>query len=157
MAARYALAGVAGLALVAAVASGTTLLLVRSLLQTQPVLAVGMPGRGGYAAGNGMGGLVEGKEIALPKFVTNLADPGAAVDVTFVLVVRSDKDAARVERAKNQLRDGILGLLRTRRAADLTGPGGKDRLAELVLQRANELLGSGTVTRVLVPDMVTQP
>lgn len=154
---KYVLAGLGALVLVSLIASGMTLLVARSVLAPQPVLAVGAPDRGGYVNGNGGSVLVEGKEVALPKFVTNLADTGGAVDVTFVLVVRSEKDAAKVEKAKNQLRDAILGLLRTKRVAELTGPGGKDKLAESVATRVNDLLGSGMIAKVLVPDMVTQP
>lgn len=150
----YVAAGLLGVALIALVASAVALLAVRAMLPS-PVLAVGAPDRGGYVAGSG--GLVQGKEVALPKFVTNLADPGAAVDVTFVLVVRTEKDAQRVQEVKNQLRDTILGVLRAKKAAELTGPNGKDSLARDIQARANELLGSGTVTRVLVADLVTQP
>ncbi len=153
----YVIAGLVGLVLVAAVSSGMTLLVMKSMI---PRAVPAGEERGGYAAASGGSTLVESaevKEVALAKFVTNLADEGGAVDVTLVLMVRSEKDAQRVEKLKNQIRDSILGILRTKKSVELKRPDGKDTLAKDVLTKANEMLGRDTVTRVLVTDMVTQP
>lgn len=99
----------------------------------------------------------EGREVSLGQFTTNLAERGAAVQISFVFLVAGEKEAARVEAAKSELRDAILGLLRDKKSADLAGAQGKDRLAAEVRARANEVLGEPIVSRVLITEMLAQP
>lgn len=122
------------------------------------LVATRLGARPGAAAEAAAGGGAElGPLVVLPRFITNLADPGTAVDVTFAIAAVDSAAVARVEAAKTALRDPILGVVRNQRAVDLVGAGGKDRLVGLVRQAVEEQLGPGVVQRVLVVDLVTQP
>lgn len=101
--------------------------------------------------------LPEGPQVPLAKFVTNLAEPGTAIDVSFALVLADEKQVAQIDKQKLLLRDAILGVIRATRPAEVTGPEGKDRLAAAVMARISEILGPGVVQQVLVTDLVTQP
>lgn len=141
----WILAGLVGLGLVAGVAAG-----VAAMVAQRQAGGAGASQRPAARAG-------EGREVSLGEFTTNLAERGSAVQVTFVLIVPGEKEAARVEAARSELRDAVLGLLRDTRAADLSGAQGKDRLARSVLARVNQVLGEPVVNRVLVTDIVAQP
>ncbi|MCG0237980.1 MAG: flagellar basal body-associated FliL family protein [Firmicutes bacterium] len=139
--------GLAAVALVAAV----TVVTVRVVLSTMN----GSPAAAGAPAEGAEG--PRGQEVPLEKFVTNLKDPGTAVDVTLVLVVPGKKEAARVAAMESRLRSALIGMLRGLTSRDLAGPEGQALVAARALETANKVLGSGTVIEVLVTHMVTQP
>lgn len=136
---------------------GLVLLVVAAGVAAGVAMAVvGRQGGGNTpaAAGSKPG---EGREVSLGQFTTNLAERGAAVQISFVFLVAGEKEAARVEAAKSELRDAVLGLLREKKPADLAGAQGKDRLAREVQARVNEVLGGPVVSRVLITEMLAQP
>lgn len=99
----------------------------------------------------------KGLEVKLDKFVTNLNEPGTAIDITLVLVVPGKDEAAQVEEMKFPLRAALIGVLRGLSSRELVGPQGQALVAARALERANQVLGADTVIEVLVTDMVTQP
>lgn len=95
--------------------------------------------------------------LKLKNFVTDLADKDRAryVDVTIAV---GTKDAVTLEAVKKQevqIRDLILSQLRTRTAADLTGAGGKDKLAESLKEALSKLLKEN-FKAVFITDLVVQ-
>lgn len=91
------------------------------------------------------------------NFTTDLADKDRLryADVTVALAM---KDQAAVEAAKSaepQIRDVILSQIRTRVAADLAGPAGKDKLAESLQKALSDLL-KAQFKKVYVTDLVIQ-
>lgn len=142
----WILGGIAILALAAGIAAGVAVAVVRR-----------QGGESAPVAGQAELKPGEGREVSLGQFTTNLAERGAAVQISFVLLVPGEKEAARVEAAKSELRDAVLGLLRDKKPSDLAGAGGKDRLAREIQARANEVLGEPIVSRVLITEMLAQP
>lgn len=93
--------------------------------------------------------------VSLAKFVTDLADKDRPryVDVTVVLALKSDKVKPKVEKAVPEIRDAILGHLRTLTASQLAGAEGKDRLAQSLQQVLNKHQG---IRKVLITDLLVQ-
>lgn len=101
--------------------------------------------------------VAEGVFFKTKNFVTNLADSDRLryVDATVALAV---KDEAALEVAKTiepQIRDTVLGQLRQRTAAELSGPAGKDKVAEALSAAISELL-PGQLLKVYVTDLTVQ-
>lgn len=99
--------------------------------------------------------------LALKNFVTDLADKERAryVDVTMQLGFRDAVDLAAAKKLEPQIRDIILGQLRTRVAADLAGATGKEKLAESLKVPLTELLKSTAkngLKGIFITDLVVQ-
>ncbi|MFZ5814004.1 MAG: flagellar basal body-associated FliL family protein [Bacillota bacterium] len=90
-------------------------------------------------------------------FVTNLADTDRLryIDVTIALGVKSEESEKKLKEAEPQVRDLILSQIRSLTSADLAGPQGKAKLAE-VLEKALAESFKDHVTKVYVTDMVVQ-
>lgn len=95
--------------------------------------------------------------LSLKNFVTDLSDKDRLryADITVSLAI---SDAAALEEAKKkepQIRDAVLGLLRSRLAADLLGAAGKDRLAEELTKALHPVLKK-SLKKVYITDMIVQ-
>lgn len=144
----WSVAGVLALLLAGGVGYGVSRMMIAS---AQPAGAAGIGGNLPHSS------LPAGPVVSLPKFVTNLSESGTAIDVTFALVLTREEDVATVETHKLLLRDQILGVIRSKKAADVQALAGKEGLAADVLAAVQEVLGPEVVRQVLVTDMVTQP
>lgn len=100
---------------------------------------------------------VETSFFKMNKFVTNLADTNQLryIDVTIALGLKGPESEKFVKSAEPQIRHVILSQIRTLKAADLAGPEGKDKLAQVIHEGLVELLADH-ITNVYVTDMVIQ-
>lgn len=95
--------------------------------------------------------------LKLKNFVTDLADRDRLryVDVTVALGLETEAAVEEAKKVEPQIRDLILSNLRSKKAEDLAGAAGKDRLAEELTQELGEVLHD-LLKRVYVTDLVVQ-
>lgn len=90
------------------------------------------------------------------KFTTNLADERRYINVSFDLVIRDVKDKQKVEQNLPLVRDAIVEILNAKRAAEVTGENGREKLKQEVQEKVNHRLGGQFVQKVLITDFVVQ-
>ena len=102
--------------------------------------------------------LPENGVLELKPFVTNLKDPGGNryINVTFHLVMSSEKEKQKVEKNVPIVRDAVLRVLNAKNALEVTGPEGSNTLMQEIQKAVNEALGGSFVTSVLITDKVVQ-
>lgn len=95
--------------------------------------------------------------LKLKNFVTDLADKDRSryVDVTIAVGFKDAEALATGKKLEPQIRDIILSQLRTRVAAELAGPTGKDKLAETLKEPLAKLLKDG-LKAIYITDLVIQ-
>lgn len=95
--------------------------------------------------------------LSLKNFVTDLSDKDRLryVDVTVTLAISNPVALEEAKKKDPQIRDTVLGLLRSRVAADLLGAAGKDRLAEELAKALQPVLKK-SLKKVYITDMVVQ-
>ncbi len=144
-AALYIVFGLLGLLAVSAVAGGTAYLVM------QGKLAAAAPERSTED-------LTDSVVIALEPFVTNLADEGRHryINVTFELVVPSQREAEKVQANLPLIRDAILGILGRKDSKEVTGEIGSNTLKIEIQSKINSLLGDEYVKQVLITDFAVQ-
>lgn len=91
------------------------------------------------------------------NFTTDLADKDRLryADVTVALAMKDEVALTAAKNAEPQIRDVILGQIRTRTAADLAGPAGKEKLAEALQKALSDLL-KDQFKKLYVTDLVIQ-
>ena len=91
-------------------------------------------------------------------FIVNLMDSANIryVKVMMEVELSSGDVAAEIEEKKPALRDMVISLLSNRTYSELLGVRGKTQLREELLRRMNQILTSGTVTRIYFTEFVVQ-
>ena len=96
----------------------------------------------------------------LDAFIVNLMDKSAAarryLKVTMALEVDGEASRAGVERYKTQLRDTIILLLSAQGFDDISTVEGKLGLKQEIQARVNQVLGTGTVSKIYFTEFVVQ-
>ncbi len=101
---------------------------------------------------------VAGVNFSLEPFVVNLVDAGGTKYLKVSIQIELS-DAKLMEKAKNrtpQLRDAIITLLTSKTSDELITAEGKILIKDEIKQRANQILGEGTVLNVYLTDFVMQ-
>ena len=99
-----------------------------------------------------------GVNFAFEPFVVNLMDSGGSKYLK-VSIQLELSEAKLMEKAKNktpQLRDAIITLITNKTSEELISAEGKIILKDEIKQRANQILGEGTVLNVYLTDFVMQ-
>lgn len=93
----------------------------------------------------------------MKSFMTNLADKDRVryIDVTISLGLKTADSKKFAESADPQIRHLILTQIRSMSAAELSGPEGKQKLAEAVKTCLNDLM-KDHLSKVYITDMVIQ-
>ena len=91
-------------------------------------------------------------------FIVNLMDSANIryVKVMMEVELSSADVEAEIEEKKPALRDMVISLLSNRTYGELLGVRGKTQLREELLRRMNQILTSGTVTRIYFTEFVVQ-
>lgn len=99
----------------------------------------------------------KGKVVTLSRFLTDLADRDRRryVDVTMSVLVEGETAALALQEDMPEVRDAVLGYLRSQGASELIGSVGKERLAAALEQVLGPLVPGG-VRKVYITDMVVQ-
>lgn len=138
-------AGLAGLLVIVAAGGGAAYLVLRNIAPTHAA----------ETAGHQEIDLAKAATVNL-KFTTNLADERRYINVSFDLVIRDVKDKQQVEKNLPLIRDAIVESLNTKRAAEVTGENGREKLKQEVQEKANRVLGGTYIQKVLITDFVVQ-
>lgn len=99
-----------------------------------------------------------GVNFSFEPFVVNLMD-SAGTKYLKVSIQIELSDAKLMEKAKSrtpQLRDAIITLITNKTSEELITAEGKIMLKDEIKQRANQILGEGTVLNVYLTDFVMQ-
>lgn len=101
--------------------------------------------------------VVSAKTFGLDEFLVNLADEDGKryLKVKVFLGYDNKKLDAELEEKKPILRDAIISVLRTKKAADIT-PKGVESIKLEIIQRINPLLEKGQLNNVYVNDILVQ-
>jgi len=110
------------------------------------------------------GGTEQKKEtasLALGEFIVNLADQGELryVKATIVLAVRGEPAQAGHGEEKGPspaVRDAVIGVLSSKRFAELVQTGGKERLKKDIVIAVNKRLEGGEAVDVYFSDFAMQ-
>jgi len=91
-------------------------------------------------------------------FIVNLMDSANIryVKLNMEVELSSSDVIAEIEEKKPALRDMVISLLSNRTYSELLGVRGKTQLREELLRRMNQILASGTVTRIYFTEFVVQ-
>lgn len=99
-----------------------------------------------------------GVNFSFEPFVVNLMDSGGTKYLKVSIQIEL-ADAKLIEKAKArtpQLRDAVITLLSTKTSEELISSEGKIILKDEIKQRANQILGEGTVLNVYLTEFVMQ-
>lgn len=101
--------------------------------------------------------VVSAKTFGLDEFLVNLADEDGKryLKVKVFLGYDNKKLDAELEEKKPILRDAIIGVIRTKKAADIT-PKGVESIKMEIIQRINPLLEKGKLNNVYINDILVQ-
>ncbi|MDR2800850.1 MAG: flagellar basal body-associated FliL family protein [Desulfovibrio sp.] len=96
--------------------------------------------------------------VALPAFITNLADPLGQRIIRLRIEIETADARVKNEVASNnaRIRDAILLLLASKTHADLSTPEKKILLKSEITDRLNAILGRGKVSQVFITDLFIQ-
>lgn len=91
-------------------------------------------------------------------FIVNLMDSANIryVKVMMEVELSSGDVSAEIDQKKPALRDMVISLLSNRTYSELLGVRGKTQLREELLRRMNQILTSGSVTRIYFTEFVVQ-
>ena len=100
----------------------------------------------------------EGRVVALPPFLVNLADPAGRryLKLSMEVEVNAPEAAREIESQNAKVRDALILLLSSKPYAELSLPEGKLQLKNEVADRLNQILGAPRVTRVYFTEFVVQ-
>jgi|GEM_PF-3068551 len=95
-------------------------------------------------------------ELKLTKFTTDLADKDRQryTEVTISLTFPAKEDAEAAKKLESMIRNTVLTVLRDRKAADLSGAEGKQKLIEALVKPLKEQLPK--LKEVFVTDLIVQ-
>ncbi len=99
-----------------------------------------------------------GVNFSFEPFVVNLMDSGGTKYLKVSIQIEL-ADSKLMEKAKSrtpQLRDAIITLITNKTSEELITAEGKIMLKDEIKQRANQILGEGTVLNVYLTDFVMQ-
>jgi Flagellar basal body-associated protein len=101
--------------------------------------------------------VVSTKTFGLDEFLVNLADEDGKryLKVKVFLGYDNKKLDAELEEKKPILRDAIISVLRTKKAADIT-PKGVESVKIEIIQRINLMLEKGQLNNVYINDILVQ-
>ncbi|MEN2986142.1 MAG: flagellar basal body-associated FliL family protein [Thermodesulfovibrionaceae bacterium] len=101
---------------------------------------------------------IQGINFAFEPFVVNLMDQGGNkyLKVSIQLELANAKFAEVAKNKTPQLRDAIITLLTNKTSEELITPEGKILLKDEIKNRANQILGEGSVLNVYLTDFVMQ-
>lgn len=99
-----------------------------------------------------------GVNFALEPFVVNLMDQGGGkyLKVSIQIELANAKISEQAKAKTPQLRDAIITLITNKTSEELITPEGKILLKDEIKQRANQILGEGSVLNVYLTDFVMQ-
>ena len=112
----------------------------------------------GYVPGQAAAGARQGLMYDAGEFVTNLADTGVRrfIKVHVQLEVADQSVSSTLSREAVTVRDCVLGVLRSRTFAAVSGEQGMDELGQEVVKRLNALFGEGRVAAIFFTEFVVQ-
>jgi len=122
-------------------------------------------GHGGKASlpakpgAHGESGEREGNFVEVPTMVVNLRSPDGAMrflKLHFMLVPGPNTDAEALKAKLPLILDSYQPFLRELRPEDLAGSAAVFRVKEEMMVRANEVAGAGSVSDILIEDLVQQ-
>jgi flagellar protein FliL len=160
----YIVVGVIALAVVVG-AGGLTAYLVsdqraKAAAEAATAKAAASGGAGGEKTAPGVSPLKVTPEttVELKPFTTNLADSGRTsyINVTFQLILTSNKEKKKIEEKLPLVRDTVLRVLNGKQSMEVTGKDGANKLKSDLLTEINAALGSTVVDAVLISDIVVQ-
>lgn len=101
--------------------------------------------------------VVSAKTFGLDEFLVNLADEDGKryLKVKVFLGYDNKKLDTELEEKKPILRDAIISVLRTKKAADIT-PKGVESVKIEIIQRINSILEKGQLNNVYINDILVQ-
>lgn len=101
--------------------------------------------------------VVSEKTFDLGEFLINLSDEDGKryLKVKMFLGYDEKKLAAELEEKKPILRDAVISVVRTKKAADIT-PKGVETIKMEIIQRINPLLEKGQLNNVYINDILVQ-
>lgn len=101
--------------------------------------------------------VVSTKTFGLDEFLVNLADEDGKryLKVKVFLGYDNKKLDTELEEKKPILRDAIIGVIRTKKAADIT-PKGVESIKMEIIQRINPILEKGQLNNVYINDILVQ-
>ena len=112
-----------------------------------------------YKWGKGLDSIVvvSTKTYGLDEFLVNLADEDGKryLKVKVFLGYDNKKLDSELEDKKPILRDAIISVLRTKKAADIT-PKGVDSIKTEIIQKINPILEKGQLNNVYINDILLQ-
>jgi len=126
---------------------------------TRPDLAAMMPaGAGGDSGDEGPQPPDPAAVYTFEPFIVNLMDSANIryVKLNMDVELSSADVIAEIEEKKPALRDMVISLLSNRTYSELLGVRGKTQLREELLRRMNQILSTGTVTRIYFTEFVVQ-
>jgi flagellar protein FliL len=102
---------------------------------------------------------IEEATIDIEELIVNLSDENTRRFLKVKLVLAYDsknkKFAKELESKKPVVKDGILSVIRSKKAADLTTKGAEDLKAE-ILNRVNPVFNTGKLTNIYYSDFLVQ-
>lgn len=101
--------------------------------------------------------IVSSKTYSLDEFLVNLSDEGGQryLKTTVYVGYESKKLDSELADKKPMLRDAVISVLRTKKAADFSAKGIEDIKSELI-SRLNPMLSKGQLTTVYFYDILVQ-
>ncbi|MBE3569951.1 MAG: flagellar basal body-associated protein FliL [Bacillales bacterium] len=93
--------------------------------------------------------------VDVPEITTNLAS-NDFIRISFKIQTDSKKAKEELEKRDFQTKDIIIELLSGMRAQDLKGAAGKERLAEMLKSKLNEVMQEGKVVKVYITSYIIQ-
>lgn len=93
--------------------------------------------------------------VDVPEITTNLAS-NDFIRISFKIQTDSKKAKEELEKRDFQTKDIIIELLSGMRAEDLKGAAGKERLAEMLKSRLNEVMQEGKIVKVYITSYIIQ-
>jgi flagellar FliL protein len=108
---------------------------------------------------HGESGEREGNFVEVPTMVVNLRSPDGAMrflKLHFLLVPGPNSDADRLKAKLPLILDAYQPFLRELRPEDLAGSAAVFRVKEEMMVRANDVAGAGSVSDILIEDLVQQ-
>ncbi|GAB6060760.1 flagellar basal body-associated FliL family protein [Desulfonatronum parangueonense] len=96
--------------------------------------------------------------VSLQPFIVNLADPLGRrfLRMSLSVEVLNNSVVSDLQRADSRVRDAIILLLSGKTFSDLASMEGKIILKNEIMDRLNQILGSGRVTNVYLTEFVIQ-
>ncbi|MCD6287995.1 MAG: flagellar basal body-associated FliL family protein [Candidatus Hydrogenedentes bacterium] len=98
------------------------------------------------------------KLVQLQQIIVNIESQYGTdflvVDIT--LVCADDKSQELVNNSLDAIRDALSAMLSTKKYEDVQGVVGREQLKREIKDKLNGILGSGTIAKVYIPNLVVQ-